>query len=265
MKPELIVSDWNGTLITDLDDKAVLKQIGMDELKHSALRPRRWGRVKHLFDTKKQLETLVAKYRSDRQAKGDLLRDTLEIYNREVIDGMPMRRISISLDRYAAKAVERLDAAFLEFCDAANCLQEASILTSAYESGVRAVVHIAGHRYPNSLFLKQPLFISGSVMLTTDWTGDVAKGLELRNYHDKTEPLLALLTGTCYTPRTRPEAVVYMGDDYRDEPCAEIVGRFVVAPLATDEYRQHMAQRFGSKVRTPSRIYGEVYKALTMD
>ena len=45
MKPSLVVSDWNGTLITDEDDGAVLKQIGMDEFKHCAARPWLWARA----------------------------------------------------------------------------------------------------------------------------------------------------------------------------------------------------------------------------
>ncbi len=54
-----------------------------------------------------------------------------------------------------------------------------------------------------------------------------------------------------------------MGNDFRDEPLAEAVSRFVVVPHAAEAFKQHMAGRYGAKVRTPS--VNDLYGALVWD
>jgi hypothetical protein len=259
MKPDLIISGWNGTLITDMDDKPVLKQIAMDELAHAAKRPWLWGRAAQLANTKFKLDRMVKDYRDDPQSQADLLRATYALYNSDVINGIPMRRIRASVDRYADKAVDRLDPAFDEFCEAARYIQ-ARMLTSALDDGARAVMgkkkEWGGVRFRN-------FHLYGSQIIRND---SVAESIDLRNYDDKAESLIGIVENIALDRKDRHEPLpvsVYLGDDFRDEPCAELVHRFVVAPLAADEYRQHMASKYGNKVRTPGRF--EVFKALTMD
>jgi len=259
MTPKLVVSDWNGTLITDKDDKPMLKQIGMDELAYCAKRPWRWGRAWNLAMLKGKLEKLVAQYRDDPWSQAELLRATFDLYSSEVIRGTPMSRIYSSTNRYASNAVTRLDPAFNEFCDVAPA---SFILTSALELGVVEVTNKSGRMgfTPDNHIrcVRGSRIVSYMAYGARDVAAD---GILLENYDDKAEVLSDILT----KESIRPESAVFMGDDFRDEPCAEIVGRFVVAPLAPDAYRQHMASKYGSKVRTPGRAKGEVYKALTRD
>jgi len=262
MKPELIVSDWNGTLMTDRDDKAVLKQIGMDELKH-ALKTLRFGRVRELARTKKRLEEMTDKYRDDPESQARLLMETYKLYFLEVIDGLPLSRMLKSVRRYASKAVDRLDPAFDELLMANKDHITTMILTSALYDGVCEVTRRRG----------ASLSVSGSGFGITKGR---LTGLELRNYDNKHEVLENIVELRNYDNKREalensvshikpPERVVYMGDDFRDEQCAGVADTFVVAPLATDDFRQHMASTYGGKVRTPGRKPKEVYNALTMD
>jgi len=262
MKPELIVSDWNGTLITDMDDKPVLKQIGIDELAYCAKRLWLWGRAWNLAILKGRLEKMAAQYRDDPQSQAELLHATYDLFNREVINGMPMDRVVCSVDRYAEGAARRLDTAFYEMLEARRSLHvPAGIHTAAYRLGVMATLNIIA---PSSRTdsRSRVSWVSGSTM-ETDKTGDIARRILLKNHDNKRDGLVE------YAKQMKLEGLlenaVYMGDDFRDEPCADVVGRFVVAPLALEEYRQHMASKYGAKVRTPSRKRGDVYKALAMD
>lgn len=269
MKPKLIVSDWNGTLITDVDDKPVLKQIAMDELKYAA-KHLKLGRIWQLAQTKKKLEAMVKQYRDDPQSQAELLRKTFELYNAQVIDGIPMKRIDRSVGVYADTAVERLDRFALGELLVIDSIMK-YILTSAYEGGVneclRKFAFPEGKEYFWTPMERMPN-VSGSIMEAVNATDEldrslqkVAKGLRIRNYDDKKTRFLDI----CLKLSVSPESTVYMGDDFRDEPCAEVAKIFVVAPLASYEYRQHMASKYGSKVRTPGRANREVYKALMMD
>ena len=258
MKPQLIVSDWNGTLIADRDDKPLLKQIGMDELAYCAKRPWRWGRAWNLAMLKGKLEATTTQYRDDPQSQTELLRATFDLYSSEVIRDTPMPRIYSSINRYASNAVTRLDPAFNEFCDATPAL----ILTSALDLGVVEVTNKSGRMgfTPDNHIrcVRGSRIVSHMAYEARDVT---AVSILLENYDDKAEVLSEMLAKESISP----ESAVFMGDDFRDEPCAEIVGRFVVAPLAPDAYRQHMARTYGNKVRTPGRAKGEVYKTLTLD
>ncbi|MBM3303498.1 MAG: hypothetical protein FJY76_00220 [Candidatus Aenigmarchaeota archaeon] len=255
MKPRLIVSDWNGTLISDRDDKPVLKQMAMDELKHCAKRPWLWGRVMRLAMLRGRMEGMVAQYRDDPQSQAELLRATYELFNTEVIDGIPMERIDESIRRYAEKALFRLDGAFYEvFGAGADLPAPVEILTSALQPAVTSVVqsglstrkygsfNINGSRINKRIRIKDHSITAG--------------GIELRNYDDKADRLREL-------GRFNDHDIVYMGDDMRDATCATVADIFVVSPLATDEFRQHMSKKYGCMVRTPAGTPGEVYKALT--
>lgn len=251
MKSELIVSDWNRTLIEDTDDKPVLKQIAMDELRRCGKRPWLWGRVAKLYMTKRKLERMTAEYSDDPESQAELLRATYELYNTRVLDGMPLERIGRSVKEYGTEARERLDEQ--TFSDLVCCKQSGIgivILTSAFHDGVVATLgkQTAEHDFD---------FIYASMMKKNP--DGTAKGIELHNYDNKPETLKKILDKT----KADPKKVVYMGNDFRDEHCAELVGRFVVPPLATDEFRQHMASKYGDKVRRPEGF--KVYDALTMD
>ncbi len=251
MKPELIVSDWNRTLIEDTDDKPVLKQIAMDELGHCGKRPWLWDRVVKLYMTKKKLEKMTAQYSDDPESQAELLRATYELYNTRVLDGMPLERIGRSVKKYGTGARDRLDE---ETLDGLICCKQSGIvtgiLTSAFHDGVVATLGklVAEHDFA---------FIYASMMKNNP--DGTAKGIELQNYDNKPETLKKILDKA----KADPKKVVYMGDDFRDELCAELVGRFVVPPLATDEFRQHMTSKYGDKVRRPEEF--KVYDALTMD
>src|SRR3990172_565021 len=122
------------------------------------------------------------------------------------------------------------------------------IITVALDDGVHKVAGNGGNLF---------LLVDGSSIKHED---GIATGFEMRNYNDKHIELGRQIRN----PKlVKPgQKTVYMGDDFRDAPCAEVADIFVVAPLAKDDYRQLMACKYGSKVRTPSRRRGDVYKAL---
>ncbi|MBL7206563.1 MAG: hypothetical protein ISS36_03120 [Candidatus Aenigmarchaeota archaeon] len=242
----IFFSDWSGTLTTEKDDKAVLKQMAMDELVYS-FKSCEFRKFFRLLLLKRNLEKLVEQYRDDPQSQEVLLRRTYELFNRNVISGVPINRIAESVEKYATRAVDKLDTSIDEIQELVTG-DMFSILTSALDLGVRAVLRKKfGKRCGN-------LLVYGS-WLEND--GHEAHRVDLRNYSNRAKVLLDL------SGYSVGDACVYMGNDFRDEPCAEFADIFVVPPLATDEFRQRMASTYGHKVRTPAR--GEVYKALTQD
>jgi hypothetical protein len=166
---------------------------------------------------------------------------------------MTRTKILNSLHEYASGAVKRLDPAFYELCRALEGEVLAVIMTTALDDGVHEVALRAETNKPI-------LLVDGSRI---EYKKGIATGFEMRNYNDKHVNLEKNLTNDMLV--SSGERTVFMGNDFRDEPCAELVDIFVVAPLATDEYRQRMASKYGTKVRTPSAKKGEVYKALILD
>ncbi len=197
MKAKAIVSDWNGTLIEDEDDGFALKQIAMDGLKRCARRPWLWGRAARLGLAKFELERLVEEYRNgfsegrwnseNIDEQEGLLQSIYGLYNAAVINGMPVKDISVSCEKYGKNASKRLSESFEIFCKALWYGFPAGILTSAYDSVVQHVMWT------------QPLpgfFLVHGSRLDAVYEGDrwIGKGIALRNYADKVGGLKEMLS-----------------------------------------------------------------------
>jgi hypothetical protein len=140
------------------------------------------------------------------------------------------------------------------------------VLTSAFDEGVAAVIGRkmgVGEIVPPADWMAKgyDLTVLGSPI---DYEDSLANSVDLY-YYNGTEKGAGICTvlGHMDAPQPRREEIVYMGNDERDEPVIGDVGRFVVAPMAADDFKQHMAGKYGSKVRVPERW--EVYMALTSD
>ena len=255
---DMIFSDWDGSLIKNDDDASLLGTIWFYEMLHTLPRPWLKGRRKQLLSAKKHLKEMRTRYKESPQTGDDIIKESYALYGREVLSGIPMDRVINSARKYGSRAVRRLDEAFEELWEAAGEKSQIVILTAALEDGVCQVLTSKRIKSLKKMGPRPYVCIDGSLIIQNGW---VARDIGLRNYDGKAERMKQIIDAE----RIRPGKIIYMGNDYRDEPCAGIADRFVVAPLGTGEFKQHMASKYGSNVRTPSSRPGEVYKALTMD
>lgn len=169
--------------------------------------------------------------------------------------------IQESAKRYAEQAVTRLDRAFDELCGIQDI--PIFILTPAYDEGIQAVI-----KKKRAAGLQ--LNVHGIFCNTTEFTDYDHKFFKKVGYRhsgsQSPRSELQRLTSPVnfrnyYSPDK--ENVIYIGGTKYEEPCVQEVGRFVVAPMAGDEFKQHMSSTYGKKVRTPAR--GELVKAIVMD
>jgi len=244
MKPGYAFTDWGQTLIQE-DGDTLLKCIGKDEIKHS-IKGLDLPRIYKLVCTKRTLKKMMAQYRAEPECNASILKEVANLYV-DCLKGAPIERIWDSVRNYAAEAIDRLDPAFYEVCHASDDGLDVTILTRSFEGGIKGIVAKLGKG--------GNLRIDGSTIAGNSTVEDVV----IRN-QDKAMSL----ENSMKIRKMDPKQSVYMGDR-KDESCIEVAGIFVVPPMETDQFRQYMSSKYGTKVRTPSNRKGEVYRALTMD
>jgi len=99
MPYDTIISDWNGTITTDRDEKPILEIIAVDLFKASI--PFHFIRAARLLNIRAELESLYWQGRQD--AEFDFVREMFKIYNRKIIYGLPISFIHRAVNRYAAR------------------------------------------------------------------------------------------------------------------------------------------------------------------
>ena len=229
MSPDIIICDWNGTLIEYPDERPVLENTARDVFKASfPFHPFRMARI---FRARRELEELYKRGRSN--AEADFIRALFRIYNERIIEGMPASVILRSIERYACK---RQTQAKLEHrvlrpireCHKAG--KTTGIFSAGYGYGIERILTVAGYAECFD-------FIEAD-KLKANRRESIGFGLDI--YKKKPQFLLKLLKDKNLDARR----VAYLGDSEDDEGCFEIVGYPVIAFLASDELKQKFALKY---------------------
>ncbi len=229
MAYDTIISDWNGTIIKDRDERLLLKTIAIDLFKASI--PFHLIRAARLLKVRAELEGLYRQGRQDTEF--DFIREMFIIYNRKIINGLPIFFIHRSVDRYAARreTQHKLDLRILRLLR--SCHQggkTTGILSAGYGYGIDRILTVAGFRgcfdFREADSFKQE--------------GRRAVEFPLNIYKNKPQLLLRALRHR----NLDEKRTVYIGDSEDDEGCFEIARYPIVAFFATEELKERCASRY---------------------
>ena len=229
MSPDIIIFDWNGTLIEYPDERPVLENTARDVFRASfPFHPFQMARI---FRARKELEESYKRGRSN--AEADFIRALFRVYNERIIKGVPVSVILRSIERYARKrqTQARLEHRVLgpiRECHEAG--KTTGIFSAGYGYGIEKILAFAGYAECFD-------FIEADKLKSN--RGE-AIGFGLDIYKRKPELLRRLLKYR----NMDASKVAYLGDSVDDEGCLETVGHPVVAFLATDELKQKFAQKY---------------------
>ena len=237
MPVDLIVSDWNGTLLDQPDDEAFNRRLAYAKV-GAAVRAALRGRVWRLRDvaaavrTKRSMERLVAGYRAGRNTLAELY----AVYNLGVVSGLPVPFVEAVADAYARDIAPLADRRMLTALRTAHD-HGASIvvLSAAYERGIALTLRACGYDD----------IVDEVVANVLETDGAAARGFTTRYREGKAEAFAGL-----FIERRGhdPARIVYMGDGTVDEPIAGLLppGHFVVPLLAADSFRRRMEADHGA-------------------
>ncbi len=229
MAYDTIISDWNGTIIGDRDERAILKTIAVDLFKASI--PLHVVRAARLLAVRAELEDLYQQGRQD--GEFDFVREMFVIYNWRIINGLPISFIHRSVDRYAARreTQHKLDRRILRAIRSRHQRGNTSgILSSGYGYGIDRTLAVAGFRGDFDF------------RIANSFRQDGGRAIEflLKIYKNKPQLLVRALRHR----NLDEKRTVYIGDSEDDEGCFEIAGYPIVAFFATDELKQRCASRY---------------------
>jgi phosphoglycolate phosphatase-like HAD superfamily hydrolase len=229
MPPDVIICDWNGTLIEYPDERPVLENTARDVFKASfPFHPLRMARI---FRARRELEELYKKGRSN--AEADFIRALFRVYNERIIEGVPVPVILRSIEKYARKRQTQAKLEYRVLRPIRECHQAGKttgIFSAGYGYGIEKILAAAGYAECFD-------FIEADKLKAN--RGE-AIGFGLDIYKKKPQFLLKLLKDR----NIDASRVAYLGDNEDEEGCFEIVGYPVVAFLAPDELKQRFALKY---------------------
>jgi len=229
MPPDVIICDWNGTLIEYPDERPVLENTARDVFKASfPFHPRRMARI---LRARRELEELYKKGRSN--AEADFIRALFRVYNERIIEGVPVPVILRSIEKYARKRQTQAKLEHRVLRPIRECHQAGKatgIFSAGYGYGIERILTIAGYGRDFDFIEADKLKASRGEAI----------GFGLNIYKRKPAFLLKLLKDKDMDAGK----VAYLGDSEDDEGCFEIVGYPVVAFLATDELKEKFARKY---------------------
>jgi len=232
MPPDVVISDWNGTLIEYRDERPVLENTARDVFKASfPLHPFRMSRI---LKARRELERLyLGARREHEEVDFDFIRELFRIYNDRIIKGVPASLILRSIEKYARRqrtqaGLEHRALRPIRICHQAG--KTTGIFSAGYGHGIERILTIAGYGRDFD-------FIEADT-LKEDGSKAVEFGLNI--YKRKPALLLKLLEDR----KIDAGKVAYLGDNEDEEGCFEIVGYPVVAFLATDELKERYARKY---------------------
>jgi phosphoglycolate phosphatase-like HAD superfamily hydrolase len=229
MPPDVIICDWNGTLIEYPDERPVLENTARDVFKASfPFHPLRMARI---FRARRELEELYKKGRSN--AEADFIRALFRVYNERIIEGVPVPVILRSIEKYARKRQTQAKLEYRVLRPIRECHQAGKttgIFSAGYGYGIEKILAAAGYAECFD-------FIEADKLKAN--RGE-AIGFGLNIYKKKPQFLLKLLKDR----NIDASRMAYLGDNEDEEGCFEIVGYPVVAFLAPDELKQRFALKY---------------------
>ena len=229
MPPDVIISDWNGTLIEYRDERPVLENTARDMFRASI--PFHPFRMARILKARRGLEAL---YRSgNHNAETDFIRELFRIYNNRIIRGVPISWVLRSIEDYARKPLtqDKLEHRVLRpirECHKAG--KTTGIFSAGYGHGIERILAVAGYAECFDFIEADKLKENGG------------KAIEFGlNIYKRKAPLLLKLLKDRNIDASK---VAYLGDNEDEEGCFEMVGYPVAAFLATDELKEKFARKY---------------------
>jgi hypothetical protein len=221
-----IISDWNGTLYKETDEKKLYAKIGIAYLKsliketrHS---PKTVLKIIGLVKTKFQLEGIYKKVKTD----GTKIKELYEIYNKKVIDGLDPYFIFSLIDGLSAKAVEDVDRRLIRLIWSEKIKGiKTGILSGAWERSIIAVLSEIKRKYGMKPFDYEDV-VGDKLSYNADGT---AHGFELRVHGRK-----GYYIEDEFARKRGFRNIIYFGDTEDDIDCFDYVtsnGGKVVLPF----------------------------------
>ncbi|MBM3156249.1 MAG: haloacid dehalogenase-like hydrolase [Chloroflexi bacterium] len=229
MPIDVIICDWNGTLIEYRDEKPVLENTARDVFKASF--PFHPFKMVRILRARKELEGLYQ--RAQRGNEFDFIREMFRVYNERIIGGTPVATILRSIERYAFKpqTLAKLDHRVLRpvrECHRAG--RTAGVFSAGYGHGIGRILVAAGYD-------KNFDFIEADVLKQNSGRA-VGFGLDI---YKKKAPLLEKLLRERNIDAGK---VAYLGDNEDEVGCFEMVKYPIVAFMAADELKQKFARAY---------------------
>lgn len=243
MPPELIVSDWNGTLFEYPTDEQQNKKIALGVLEDVAtdvLKGKLW-QIPELI--KLGLTRTRIKNRLEQYEKDSLhLRDVYDPFNRVILRGRSVGLVNSALDEYSLESAHKVDERMLRpIANTHDKGTQTGILSLSFYRSIIKILERSGFgEVFDDVHCNHLRKNDGRVVgLTYNGSGGL--------YGRKPEVIREMYI----EEGVRPKEIIYMGNSFEDDaPVAEILppGNFIVPFYATDEFKQEMAKRYKAKV-----------------
>jgi len=229
MHYDVIISDWNGTLISSRDEKGIMQSIAMDYARDSL--PLRLSHLSRLFKVQRMLNDLYKEGRRDEEF--DYVIEMFRIFNEHIVRDLPVEFVTRSIERNALRkeTLDKLDYRLLNIikrCHDAGKMT--GILSAGFVENISAVLQNVGHGFTFDFY---------EANILQQQKGK-AIGFDLSIYRKKIIYLQELLIRKNIDAR----AVVYIGDSEDDAECFEYVGYPVLSLLAAPELREEYARKY---------------------
>lgn len=228
MACDIVICDWNGTIIRDQDERPILESIAVDLFKASI--PFHPFRMARILKARRELEKL---YREGLQETDfDFVREMSKIYNESIINGLPVPFMRRSVDKYANRQQTQAKLDHRVLRPIRECHQAGKttgIFSAGYKYGIERILTVAGYN--------QYFDFCEADHLKEDGGRAIEFGLNI--YKNKPRLLLELLRDR----NMDASRVAYLGDSEDDEGCFEIVRYPVVAFFAAEELKERYAQK----------------------
>lgn len=245
MTYQLIVSDWNGTILKHPTDEILYKEIAyalLDDAKFKIITGNLFALrdILQLHLAKREIAKQLKAYSSGKQS----LQNVYKSFSRRVLRGKDYEFVSNVIDQYVSECVENnnVDTRILRTIHLARkCGIKAGILSVSIRHVIcRALIQL------NLGDLFETIVSNYFVTRIID---DELKilGCSFDIYNRKPE----YLENRFLKPyQLRDKDVIYFGDSEDDLGIAEMLpkGNFIVPFFATDTFRQYAAAKFGAFV-----------------
>jgi len=229
MNYNVIISDWNGTLISSRDEKGIMASIAVDYAKASF--PLHLSHLTRLLKVQQKLNALYRERRRDEDF--DYVVEMFRVFNAHIVNGLPVDFVNRSIERNASrkKTLKKLDHRLLQVID--QCHRDGrmtGILSAGFTYNIQSTLKAAGYDTSFDFYeangLKQE--------------NGLAIGFDLSIYRKKLVYLRELLK----RKNIDESNVVYIGDSQDDAECFEFVGHPVMSFLSAPDLKEQYARKY---------------------
>jgi hypothetical protein len=200
-----IVVDFNGTVYRPFDENKTYFKIVTD-YKISLIKGLKVGKLFRLLKTKTLLDETYKEIKAGRAE----VKKIFEIFNENVIDGLPQQFIHSSIDEMAIIAKNDADERILSILkEERKAGTNTGILSAAYEYTIISILNLTQYGSENTFAYAN--IVGDTLALNEDGS---AKGFNLRTYGKKADFLESE-----FAKKRGFRNIIYIGDSEDDLPC----------------------------------------------